>query len=153
MTNTPSSCHENDVPLTGLSVALLPEILVHLQDLAEKLKKGPVFAQEIISLRGLPMTREDIEDLDKHLGRGEVNAKVEVAGNSDVWETSYSGVWRVRHFGTDERILVDDIVIAVIPEILMAHKDDISASVLRMNDAILNLQNDEIAPNPTKSLD
>jgi hydrogenase-1 operon protein HyaF len=153
MTKAPSSCHETDVALTGLSIALLPEIFAHLQELVEKLKQGPVFTQEIISLRGLPMTKEDIEDLDKHLGRGEVDAKVVIAGNSDIWETAYSGVWRVRHFSGDNRIIVDDVVIATIPEILIAHKDDISASVLRMNDVILGLQKDGVASNPTKSLD
>ena len=74
-----------------------------------------------IDLGGLPMSGRDREALESILGRGEVSAPVEVAGRSEIWETGFSSVWRVRHFG-DGTIAADLIEITSCPSILAADR-------------------------------
>ena len=71
-------------------------------------------------------TRADREALDAFLGRGEVSATLDVAGRSEIWETAYSGVWRVRHWGGDA-VASELIEITAIPEILKTDRTDAAA--------------------------
>ena len=43
------------------------------------------------------MAQVDRDQLEQLLGRGEVQARLEIAGPSEIWETAYAGVWWVRH--------------------------------------------------------
>lgn len=88
-----------------------------------------------IDLGGLPMSGRDRETLDSILGRGEVSAAVEVAGRSEVWETGFSSVWRVRHFG-DGTIAADLIEITSCPSILAADRRDADNAARRLAEAL-----------------
>jgi hydrogenase-1 operon protein HyaF len=88
-----------------------------------------------IDLGGLPMSGRDREALDSILGRGEVSAAVEVAGRSEVWETGFSSVWRVRHFG-DGTIAADLIEITSCPSILAADRRDADNAARRLAEAL-----------------
>ena len=88
-----------------------------------------------IDLGGLPMSGRDREALDAMLGRGEISATVEVAGRSEVWETGFSGVWRVRHFG-DGTIAADLIEITCCPAILAADRRDAGHAAQRLAEAL-----------------
>ena len=81
------------------------------------------------------MSGRDREALDSILGRGEVSAAVEVAGRSEVWETEFSGVWRVRHFG-DGMIAADLIEITSCPSILAADRRDADNAARRLAEAL-----------------
>lgn len=109
-------------PTTGLARAILPEIATSLGELASSRTESQ------IDLRSLPMTDADRDELAELLGRGEVSMIVSVAGESEVWETQYAGVWWVRHKSADGSILVDFIEIASIPKIAVCHPDDIKHS-------------------------
>ncbi|MGD9671362.1 MAG: hydrogenase expression/formation C-terminal domain-containing protein [Hyphomicrobiaceae bacterium] len=112
---------------TGLAEALIFEIADRLQEFATTGKDAA------IDLRGLPMTEADREALATRLGRGEVQAVVEVAGRSEVWETAYSGVWWVRHLGADGQVAAEEIAITRVPAFLASHPEDVraAAQVLR----------------------
>jgi hypothetical protein len=88
-----------------------------------------------IDLGGLPMSARDRESLDSFLGRGEVSATVEVVGRSEVWETGFSSVWRVRHFG-DGTIAADLIEITSCPSILAAHRRDADNAARHLAEAL-----------------
>jgi len=122
--------------ISGLSLALMTEISGHL-DAFTKTGKA-----QTIDLRALPMTDDDLRDLDMRLGKGEVMATLSVSGNSEVWETAYAGVWRVRHFGGGEKAMVDEIVITKVPEILISHPDDISVAAVRLRTAQEEMSDD-----------
>ena len=66
----------------------------------------------------------------------EVEAKINVAGETEVWETSYSGVWWIRHKGAGDQVLSDQIVVTTIPEILKTHPSDAMASFERLRNII-----------------
>lgn len=113
-------------PATGMPSAILMEIAELLEQLAEKDIAGG------IDLRSMPMSDEDRARLEDYLGRGEVSAHVDVVGTSETWETSYPGVWWVRHRGGDGRIVSEEISVTRIPDILLSPRDDIRASAARI---------------------
>ncbi len=111
---------------TGMAWSVLAEIGQLLETLAAT---GETAA---IALRGLPLTDTDRQQLDDLLGYGEVRAELDLAGVSEVWETSYAGVWWIRHKGADDRIACEEIAITPIPEILKTHPVDINAAAIRV---------------------
>jgi hydrogenase-1 operon protein HyaF len=115
-----------DATRTGMARSLLREIAERLATLAAT---GEASA---IDLRGLPMTARDREKLEEALGRGDVSATIDLAGRSDIWETSYAGVWWLRHFGAGDSIAAEFIEITRMPEILAAHPVDVAASSARV---------------------
>lgn len=115
----------------GFSAALIWETLARLTQFAETGETAT------IDLGGLPMSKNDREALDDLLGRGEVSATIEVIGRTEIWETQYSGVWRVRHFGMGA-IANDLIEITSCPKILFADRRDAESAARRMAE---NLEN------------
>ena len=111
---------------TGMAYSILAEIGQLLTALSERGEAGA------IDLRSLPMTDADRGQLEEILGRGEVRAELDLAGVSEVWETSYSGVWWIRHKGAGNKIATEEIAVTPVPEILMAHPADIAAASRRI---------------------
>jgi HupH hydrogenase expression protein, C-terminal conserved region len=112
----------------SLAQSVMREIMQRLSVLATSGEGGA------IDLHSLPMTQADRGELEQSLGRGDVEATLNVAGTSEIWETRYSGVWWLRHFGADDKIATERIEITAIPEILVAHCADITAAAARLND-------------------
>jgi hydrogenase-1 operon protein HyaF len=115
---------------TGMAQSLLQEIADRLGDLA---RTGETSA---IDLRSLPMTPADRHELEESLGRGDVEAMLDVAGKSEVRETQYPGVWWVRHFGAGDAVASERIEITSVPEILITHAADIVAGSKRLHEAL-----------------
>lgn len=111
---------------TGMAHSLLHEIA---RDLSKLYHEGE---QSAVDLRSLPMTEADREELEELLGRGDVHVTLNAAGKSEIWETSFAGIWWVRHFSGDGRIAAETIEITSIPDILMAHPADISVASKRL---------------------
>lgn len=114
----------------SLPDAVLAEVASLLGVLSETGDHG------VIDLRGLPLSMEDLAAIEDRLGDGEVHAEISASGKSSVQETAYSGVWRVRHFSSSGAAIADQIVIGRVPEILMAHVDDIRDSVARLRHSL-----------------
>ncbi len=112
---------------TGLAQSVLREIAERLSVLASKGETG------VIDLRSLPMTPADCSELEETLGRGDVEAILNVAGTSEIWESRYCGVWWVRHFGADDKIATERIEIVTVPEILVTVSDDIAIAAVRLH--------------------
>ena len=111
---------------TGITRALLVEIA---DSLAAFVETG---AEHVIDLKSLPMTPGDLAEIDDRLGIGEVRADLTIIGKSEVWETSYAGVWRVRHYGAGDAPAADEVVIARAPRILFTHPDDARDAATRL---------------------
>jgi hydrogenase-1 operon protein HyaF len=111
---------------TGMAYSILAEIGQLLTALSERGEAGA------IDLRSLPMTDADRGQLEEILGHGEVRAELDLAGDSEVWETSYNGVWWIRHKGAGDKIATEIIAVTPIPEILMTHPADIAAASRRI---------------------
>jgi hydrogenase-1 operon protein HyaF len=107
---------------TGMAMSVLTEIHQMLEALAESGQAGS------IDLRSLPLSDADRAELEQALGRGEVH----LAGESEVWETTYPGVWWIRHKGAGGKIATEEISVCRIPEILKTHPVDIEAAAARL---------------------
>ena len=111
---------------TGMALSVLAEIHQRLALLAQSGQTGS------IDLRSLPLSDADRVELEEVLGRGEVQAQLDLAGESEVWETTYPGVWWIRHRGAGGKIATEEISVCRIPEILMTHPVDIEAAAARL---------------------
>jgi hydrogenase-1 operon protein HyaF len=116
----------SDLGRTGMAQSILREISLALSVLAA------TGTRDAIDLRSLPLTGADREELEAALGRGDVSVALEAAGKSEIWETRFTGVWWLRHFGGDGRVAAEVIEVTPVPDILAAHPDDISAAAARM---------------------
>lgn len=96
-----------------------------------------------IDLHSLPLAEADCAALREWLGRGEVDARLQAAGTTQVQETAYAGVWWVRHGDEDAPGALEQIVVARIPALLPAHPEDVVAAARRLADDLL-------APTPTE---
>lgn len=126
---------------TGMAWSILTEISRRLEELTDSGK------QSSISLRNMPMTEADRAQLDELLGKGEVEASLELAGPSKIWETLYQGVWWIEHRGADGKVACEEIAITPIPEILMTHPVDIRAAAGRLKNKLEQIIN-RIPDNP-----
>jgi len=115
---------------TGMALSVLAEIGRMLEALSESGQAGA------IDLRSLPLSDVDRTQLEEVLGRGEVRAELDIAGESEVWETTYPGVWWIRHRGADRKIATEEISVCAIPEILMTHPVDIKAAAGRLREEL-----------------
>ena len=111
---------------TGMAWSILAEIGELLTALSEHGEAGA------IDLRSLPLTDADRDQLEEILGRGEVQVELDLAGASEIWETSYSGVWWIRHKGAEDKIATEEIAVTPVPEILITHAADIAAASKRI---------------------
>jgi hydrogenase-1 operon protein HyaF len=116
--------------LSPLAAAVLCEVI----DLLGRLDGDASFHQAI-DLHALPLTAHDVAALRAHLGDGEVDAAVDAAGRSRVVETAYAGVWWLDHGpaagGADGARA--QIVVARVPDLLLAHPADIAAARARLH--------------------
>jgi hydrogenase-1 operon protein HyaF len=99
--------------------ALLAEIAARLERLA---REGVASSMDINSL---PFAPGEYEQLRAALGAGEVSARIEALGPSEVIETRYPGVWWVTHYNVAGDIIADAIEITLLPDILRSQPADI----------------------------
>jgi hydrogenase-1 operon protein HyaF len=112
---------------SALVEAVLREVAGHLAALAARPD-----AVEAVDLRSLPLTDGEREALRARLGRGEVRVLLDLAGRTLIDETAYAGVWWVRHESADGGVMAEQIVVARVPELLLAHPADIDAAARRL---------------------
>ncbi len=79
----------------------------------------------IIDLAAMPFSSRDEEDLRQHLGLGEVSARLDSFGPTEVQETALPGAWLVEHKDAEGRRLTLHLEITRIPQILVTPEEDI----------------------------
>ena len=80
----------------------------------------------IIDLRSIPLAPGEEENIIETLGHGEVHARLDALGPSDIYETKFAGVWLVTHFNEDDSIVSRFIEVTVLPEVLKSQAEDIA---------------------------
>lgn len=113
-------------PAVSLSDAVFAELAHALTRLAE------TGEETVVDLRSLPFGEAERDALRERLGKGEVACELEVAGRSEVHETGFSGIWWVRHYGGSGEVIVEEVVVARVPEILVSHPEDVAHAARRM---------------------
>ena len=122
-----------DTSSIGNIAALLAEISTMLEQL---IGSG---TGSMIDLKSLPLSPQEYEQLRLILGQGEVTARLEAIGPSEIIETRYPGVWWVTHYNVEGDIIADMIEIASVPAILHSQPEDMQAGLERLH-AMLEAQ-------------
>lgn len=78
-----------------------------------------------IDLRSLPMAPGDYQALKALLGEGEVSARLEALGPSEIRETAIPGVWWLVHRNADDEVTADLIEITDCPDILKTQDEEL----------------------------
>jgi len=86
-------------------------------------------------LEGVGRSRDD-EQLRITLGQGEVSARLDAIGASEIVETHFPGIWWVTHYNVEGDIVADLIEIAAIPNILLSQPEDVRAGLARLHGII-----------------
>ncbi len=86
----------------------------------------------VIDLRSIPLAPNEEDKILNILGQGEVVAKLDALGLSEVVETKYTGVWLVTHYNDEDHIISRFIEVTTMPEILCSQTEDIMAAYSRL---------------------
>ena len=78
-----------------------------------------------IDLGAIPLAPGEFEKIDAALGTGEVKVVLDAMGPSQIYETQFSGVWRITHHNAANEIVGRYIEVTRIPEILLAQETDV----------------------------
>ena len=83
----------------------------------------------IIDLRSIPLAPGEEETIIETLGHGEVHARLDVLGSSEIYETQFAGVWLVTHYNENDSIVSRFIEVTEMPDVLKSQREDISKSL------------------------
>jgi len=86
----------------------------------------------IIDLRSIPLAPGEEESILNTLGEGEVHARLDALGPSEIYETRYAGVWLVTHFNENNTVVSRFIEITEFPDILRSQHEDMSGALTRL---------------------
>ncbi|MGB5487554.1 MAG: hydrogenase expression/formation C-terminal domain-containing protein [Lysobacterales bacterium] len=90
----------------------------------------------IIDLRSIPLAPGEEETILKTLGQGEVHARLNALGPSEIYETRYAGVWLITHYNEDEAMVSRFIEITRLPDILKSQTEDMSKALTELTQAL-----------------
>lgn len=122
-----------DSGLSGNAPALLretAELVRRLLDLGES---------TAIDLQALPLTPADRLWLQEHLGKGEISVTLEAEGESTLNETACPGVWWITHHNEKGAVTSEFIEVALVPELVKAHTEDIKIGLEHLEFLISDL--------------
>ena len=100
----------------------------------------------VIDLRSIPLAPGEEETIIDTLCCGEVHAKLNALGPSEIYETRFAGVWLVTHYNEDREVIGRFIEITRIPDILRSQPEDIGIALATLEqelDAARDLNNTE----------
>jgi hydrogenase-1 operon protein HyaF len=131
----PAGNNLKDIPIYAqtvetYSVGNIRALLSEISALLEKLMKTGETG--MIDLNSLPFAPGEYEQLRQTLGQGEITARIEAIGPSEIIETRYPGVWWVTHYNVEGDIVADILEVTTIPEIIMSQSDDVSDGLARL---------------------
>lgn len=90
----------------------------------------------IIDLRSIPLAPGEEETIINTLGQGEVHARLDVLGPSEIYETQYTGVWLVTHYNETDSIVSRFIEVTKIPDVLKSQSEDIANALDELADRL-----------------
>ncbi|HCI13379.1 MAG: hypothetical protein A2063_10870 [Gallionellales bacterium GWA2_60_142] len=129
-----------DAHTVGSLDAILNEIASRLHDFVD------TGATSLIDLKSLPFSAEEYEGLRATLGRGEVTARLDSIGDSEIYETRFPGVWWVTHYNVEGDIVADLIEIASVPAIVHSQPEDIYVGLARLRQTLTSVRGEPVEP-------
>lgn len=124
-------------PDTGLSGNAWPLMLEIAERVRGLLETGESSA---IDLSALPLTPADKAWLRERLGTGQVHVTLDAEGVSTLDECACPGVWWVTHRDARERVLAEFIEVALVPDLVRAHPEDVKIGQAYLEGVISELR-------------
>ena len=81
--------------------------------------------QAVIDLRSLPLAPGEEQHLLDELGQGEVYARFNALGPTEIVESRYPGVWVVVHYNSSDEVIGKFIEVCDIPGLLRSQQEDV----------------------------
>jgi len=94
----------------------------------------------IIDLRSIPLAPGEEETIINSLGHGEVHARLDVLGPSEIYETRFTGVWLVTHYNEEDSIVSRFIEVTEIPDVLKSQREDVTHA---LDELVTKLETEE----------
>lgn len=130
-TNTSTFNIQTSNELTWNAQPILFEVRHALEELLDSGETS------IIDLRSIPLAPGEEDIIINTLGQGEVHARLNALGHSEIYETRYAGVWLVSHYNDDEALVSRFIEITRLPDILRSQHEDISKALNELTQELL----------------
>lgn len=108
--------------------ALIAEINAHIP--ASARVRGP----HVINLSLLPHTQQDLELLDKVLGRGDITILSRGYGNCRIASTGTQSCWWVQYYNSQDTLILNSIEMTALPDVACASPEDIADSAERLRE-------------------
>jgi hydrogenase-1 operon protein HyaF len=86
----------------------------------------------IIDLRSIPLAPGEEDTIINTLGCGEVHARLNALGPSEIVETRFAGVWLISHYNEDNSIIGRFIEITALPDILKSQAEDMAFALAQL---------------------
>ena len=90
----------------------------------------------VIDLRSIPLAPGEETKILQTLGEGEIHAELDALGKSEIYETTYAGVWVVTHHNDEDATIGRFIEVTTMPEILYSQKEDIDDAFSRLSEKL-----------------
>lgn len=97
---------------------------------------GTLPAPHVVNLSLLPLSPEEHEVLWRTLGAGGVTVLARGFGNCRVASTQVAHVWRVSYFNVQDRLILDTLEVAEVPEVACAKRQDLAHSAERLEEVL-----------------
>ena len=121
----------NEADLPQFNIQIGNELTWNVKPILHEIRHGlrkllETGESSIIDLRSIPLAPGEEETIIDTLGCGEVHAKLNALGPSEIYETRFAGVWLITHFNEESSIISRFIEITAFPDILKSQSDDMT---------------------------
>jgi hydrogenase-1 operon protein HyaF len=86
----------------------------------------------VIDLRSIPLAPGEEQTIIDTLCCGEVHAKLNALGPSEIYETRFAGVWLITHYNEENSVIGRFIEITKIPDILQSQNEDMAIALQQL---------------------
>lgn len=124
-----------DVPEGVLNA---PPLLTELSDRAERWAEGR--EPHVVNLTLLPQSEQDLAFLEDRLGTGPVTILSRGYGNCRIGATRLKHVWWVRHYNSEDRLILNTLEVVDVPVAALAAQEDLDDSAARLSEILEALQ-------------
>ena len=100
---------------------------VKLKKIIQKMKDSNLLIETVKEVQKEVAGEEDT--IIDTLGCGEVHAKLNALGPSEIYETRFAGVWLITHYNEESSIIGRFIEVTRFPDILKSQQEDMTISL------------------------
>jgi hydrogenase-1 operon protein HyaF len=115
-----------------------PAVLIELNAQVAERRSGD--DPHVVNLTLLPQTPADLKLLDQVLGTGPVSLLSRGYGSCRVEATRLRHCWRVRHYNSEDRMILDSIEVTPAPVAILAAQEDLEDSAERLAEILTALR-------------